>query len=496
VFAADRERGAYQFKNFVRNVALSATSTRNEFTAFSLNEAEKTFREIAAELGVATVLEGSVRRSGSQVRIVGQLVDASTDEHLWSGTYDRELEDVFAIQSDVAQRIAASLQATLSPAEKKRIEERPTQNLVAYDLYLKGREHYNRFRREDNETAIEHFQEALKLDPGFALAYAGLGDAYAQRGRRFGFPESWLDSSLEACRKAIALAPELPEGHKALGLAYLVKGAYRESLEASRRAVDLSPNQPNAVNNVGTALFGLGRLDEALPWSRRAVGLDPNDPVVLILMGLVRDALGDTGPAEASLRRALELQPDLGQAHARLIDFYLCHRRDREALEQSRTALRLAPFEPWAVAVGGAELLAGDPARAREIFEQLLPSMRGVRFSRLSEGGVETQLAYLYLRAGRASEADALLAESLTADNRQLQSGNQDWSVPFDMACVHALRSEKDEAFRWLDRAVESGCAAGPAAARPLVRSVRATNASSDRGALATPSACRRAGLS
>ncbi|MDQ2870613.1 MAG: protein kinase, partial [Acidobacteriota bacterium] len=288
---------------------------------------QKPMREIAAELGVATILEGSVRRAGNRVRIVGQLVDAATDEHLWSETYDRQLEDVFAIQSDVAQRIAASLQATLSPAEKKRIEGRPTENLRAYDLYLKGRDEYSRFRKEDNETAIEHFQEALKLDPGFALGYAGLGDAYAQRARRFGLTESWLDSSLEASRKAIALAPELPEGHKALGLAYLVKGANRESLEASRRAVDLSPNHSPAVNNLATALFALGRLDEALVWSRRAVALDPRNPISAVQMGMVLDALAETAPAETSFRRAVELQPDLNQAHGRLIEFFLRHRR-------------------------------------------------------------------------------------------------------------------------------------------------------------------------
>ena len=136
---------------------------------------QKPIQTIAAELGVATVLEGSVRRAGNRVRIVGQLIDARTDEHLWAETYDRELKDVFAIQSEVAQRIAAALKATLSPAEKKRIEQSPTQNLAAYDLYLKGRELYNRYRKADNEAAIELFQKALELDPAFALGYAGTG---------------------------------------------------------------------------------------------------------------------------------------------------------------------------------------------------------------------------------------------------------------------------------------------------------------------------------
>ena len=158
---------------------------------------------------------------------------------------------VFAIQSEVAQRIATALKATLSPAEKKRIEQSPTQDLAAYDLYLKGRELYNRYRKTDNEAAIELFQKALELDPAFALGYAGLGDAYAQRALRFGFPQSWLDTSLEVSRKAIALNPELAEGYKALGLAYQAKGKYRESLDATRRAAEINPNYAAAVGNVG-----------------------------------------------------------------------------------------------------------------------------------------------------------------------------------------------------------------------------------------------------
>ena len=436
---------------------------------------QKPVREIAAELGVATILEGSVRRAGNRVRIVGQLVDARTDEHLWAETYDRDLADVFAIQSEVAQRIAASLQATLSPAEKKRIEERPTENLPAYDHYLRGREHYYRYRKADNETAIEQFQKALELDPRFALAYAGLGDAYAQRALRFGFPQSWLDSSLEASRKAIALDPELPEGHKALGLAYLVKGAYGESLEANRRAVELSPNPYAAVINLGSALFFSGKLDEALPWTQRGFDLAPTTAISAVVMGTVQGALGDTRRAEASLRRALELQPDLGQAHSGLIGFYLNHRRDREALEQARNALSTLAGDNYVrSAAGVAELMAGDPERARELFERLLPSMRGVRQSRFSGAGVETHLAYLHLRAGRRGEAERLLAESLTTDRRHLEGGNQDWSVPFDMACVHALRGEKDEAFRWLERAVEAGWRGWPLGTRsPLLDSLR-----------------------
>ncbi len=419
---------------------------------------QKPLREIAAELSVATVLEGSVRRAGDRVRIVGQLVDARTDQHLWAETYDREIKDVFAIQSEVAQQIAAALKATLSPAEKKRIEQSPTQDLAAYDLYLKGRELYNRYRKTDNEAAIELFQKALELDPAFALGYAGLGDAYAQRALRFGFPQSWLDTSLEVSRKAIALNPELAEGYKALGLAYQAKGKYRESLDATRRAAEINPNYAAAVGNVGAVLRHLGRLDEALPWSLRGFELDPTGAVASGTIGSIYDALGDARQAERWLKRSLELQPDLGQGHTFLIYFYLHQRRDEEALQQTRTAATLVSnFPQGSNAAAITELVTGNPARAQQLFEQVLPSFRGLRQGVRNAGaGAETYLALLLLRAGRRGEAEALLEESLATDRRATDEGNQGWSVPYDTACVHALRGEKDEAFRWLDKGCRS----------------------------------------
>jgi tetratricopeptide (TPR) repeat protein len=437
---------------------------------------QKPIQTIASELGVVTVLEGSVRRDGNRVRIVSQLIDARSDEHLWAETYDRELKDVFAIQSEVAQRIAAALKATLSPAEKKRIEQSPTQNLAAYDLYLKGRELYNRYRKADNEAAIELFLKALELDPAFALAYAGLGDAYAQRANRFGFPQSWLDTSLEVSRKAIALDSDLAEGYKALGLVYDVKGKYRESLDATRRAAEINPNYASAVGNVGDVLRHLGRLDEALPWTLRSFELDPAAAVGSASIGSIYDALSDARQAERWLKRSLELQPDLGQVHHTLIHLYLHQRRDEEALRQARTAVTLVPSDPTPLnAAAITELVTGNPVRAQQLFEQVLPTLRGVRQGVRNAGaGAGTYLALLLLRTGRRGEAEVLLEESLATDRRAADEGNEDWSVPFDTACVHALRGEKDEAFRWFGKAIEAGWRGWPIGTRsPLLDSLR-----------------------
>jgi len=435
---------------------------------------QKPVKDIATELGVATVLEGSVRREGGRVRIVGQLVDGRTDEHLWAETYDRDLKDVFAIQSEVAQRIATALRATLSPEEKKRIEQSPTGNLAAYDLYLKGREFYNHYRKADNEVAIDLFRKAADLDAGFALGYAGLGDAYAQRVLRFGRPQSELEPGIEMSRKAIGLDPQLAEGHKALGLAYQTKGAHREALEELRKAAEINPGV--ASYNLGANLRQLGRLDEALSWMLRAKDLDPTNPVTPAGIASAYAALRDFGQAEQWLKRSLALQPDLSQAHHFLVLVLLQERRDEDARRQAREAMMLLPGDHLlAHDAAIAELLAGNRPRAENLFEQALPGFRGKRISPPGTGaGVETYVAALHLGAGRREEADALLEESLATDRRAAEEGNEDWSVPFDTACVHAIRGNKDEAFRWLDKSVEAGWRGWPLGTRsPLLDPLR-----------------------
>src|SRR5262249_25744710 len=348
--------------------------------------------------------------------------------------------------------------ATLSAAEKKRIEQRPTRNLAAYDQYLMGRELYYRYRKADNESAIEFFQKAAELDPGFALPYAGLGDAYAQRALRFGFPASWLDSSLEMSRKAIAIDPELAEAYKASGLAFLARAAYRKSLEENKKAVEVNPGHAAAIYNTGAVLRFLGRYDEALAYELQALKLDPGNPMLANGTGGTYAALRNAVEGERWLKRSLEMQPELGQTHGHLIWLYFQEGRAQDAVLAARAALARLPKDPWVLnAAAMAELVAGDPAWAGDLYEQALAAFGGTRGCRDGGAGIETNLAYLRLRQHRDAEAKALLDESLAADRRLAGQGNEDWSVPFDTACVHALRGEKDEAFRWLDKAIEAG---------------------------------------
>ncbi|KPJ61497.1 MAG: hypothetical protein AMJ46_02155 [Latescibacteria bacterium DG_63] len=418
---------------------------------------EKSIREIGRELSVATVLQGSVRRAGDRVRIVSQLVDARTDEHLWAETYDREMKDIFAIQSDVAQNIATALRAKLSPTVKMRLERKPTENLEAYDYYLKGREYYYRYRKQDNENAIELFKKALDLDPNYALAYAGLGDAYGQRTGRFGLEASWLDEAIEISQKALSIDPSCPEAYKALGLAYMAKGKRHKALEAYEKAVELNPNFYPAVGNIATTNFALGEYGEALKWSKKAVSLNPTFAFAYSNVGYVYMSLDNYEEAENWFRKALELQPDLTYAHREFVYLYLARGEHENARKHSQKALSIAPDDVdsllWA---GDTELSAGDFKKAERYYRRALDL-----YSTGSPGAtgicVITSLACVCWKTDRQEEARRLFDQGLELARKLTEEGDESRQLPYYVAAIYAIQGKKDEAYLWLQKAIDVG---------------------------------------
>ncbi|MBI3005461.1 MAG: hypothetical protein HYY49_08600, partial [Ignavibacteriales bacterium] len=259
---------------------------------------KKNIREIGKELGVATILEGSVRRAGDQIRIVTQLIDANTDEHLWAETYDREFKQIFAIQSEIAQKVAAQLKATLAPSVKEQIEKRPTESLEAYEYYLKGREYYGAHRREDNERAIKFFRKALELDANYAQAYAGIADGYIQWVVRYGYPISWLDSAETLVQKSISLDASLADGYKALGRLYLPQGSVRKSLEANYKALQLNPNHYPAMLITSYGKIFSGQIGDGILWAKKAKNIIPFGAFLNAHLGQAYLALGDDEETE------------------------------------------------------------------------------------------------------------------------------------------------------------------------------------------------------
>ncbi len=418
---------------------------------------DKSLREIGRELNVAAVLEGSVRRSGDRVRIVAQLVDAETDEHLWAETYDREMKDIFSIQSDVAEKIADALRAELSASEKGRIAREPTANTQAYEYYLKGREYYYRYRKHDNLTAIALFRRALDLDPDYALAWAGVADAYAQGFERFGMPTSWSDCALEAGEKAVALDPGSAEAHKALGIAYDVKAFFKKALEAYLKAAELNPNHYPAVLNVGGAYLYFGEFDKALPWLRRAFVIDPVSALMApFLIGDTWRQLGEFARARDWLKKALELQPGLGTASFSQAALWLLQGDDERANEQMNAAVAHNPDDPRVHEFAGmiAEF-TGDLARAREHYRRSIDINPAFETDWLSVGGIG--LGHILMKEGKLDESRRLLDKARDLREEQIRRGDESFNTRYGMARIHAIEGDKTAACAWLKKAIEFG---------------------------------------
>jgi TolB-like protein len=205
----------------------------------------KPLKQIGEELGVGAILESSVQRAENRVKIVSMLYEPSTNKKLWSASYDREMKDVFAIESEVAEQIASALQAKLSSDERANIQRQPTGNLAAYDLYLRGRASY-RLSEQDNEKAIQSFQEALDRDPTFAPARIGLAGAYVERVKRFHGEDHLLDAAIDLCQQAIAIDPAQLRGYTELARVFNAKGSVERMAAPVKKALEIAPNDWDA----------------------------------------------------------------------------------------------------------------------------------------------------------------------------------------------------------------------------------------------------------
>ncbi len=265
---------------------IHALRVTSRTSVMEYRDTEKNVRQIGEELGVRAILEGGVQKDQNRIRINAQLIDTETDEHLWAETYDREysIGDLFAIQSDLAEKIAEALHATLRPEEASRIAALPTQDSVAYRLYVRGRELYGNSLSE-HETAMELFRQATRLDPEFAEAQAHLASAHYHRVQDFAYPVEWADTVIALARKALDLDPELAIAHNALALGFTLVRRNDEAKEEYLRALELDPSYSSPLNNLGVLASDLGKEDEAYEWYVRAIAVDPRSPFPLANAG-------------------------------------------------------------------------------------------------------------------------------------------------------------------------------------------------------------------
>jgi len=308
-------------------------------SSFAFKNKDVNVRTIARELGVTNILEGSVRRAGKRIRITAQLIDADSDFHLWSETFDRELEDIFAVQDEIARSIVDALEVTLSPREERIIDKAPTADIKAYDCYLRGRLYFHEMRG-DLKPALEMFTEAIRIDPEYALAYAGLADVSTVLYMWYEKDEEHLARADSASKRALELDPELAEGHAARGHLLSWKKRHEEAEREFETAMRLDPTLYEAPFFYARAALMQGKYEKAAQMYERAAAVRPDDYQASLLATPVYRSLGREAEMQESNRRGL-----------RLVERHV----------------KLNPEDHRALVLGaGASLEAGDTDRALE----------------------------------------------------------------------------------------------------------------------------------
>src|SRR5215203_5774246 len=357
------------------------------------------------ELGVELVLEGSIQRRGDSIRVTVRLVKTADGVSLWTGTFDEQFTDIFVVQDAIANKVVAALALRLGVEEQKHVTKRHTENVEAYQSYLKGRFHWNKRGPQDLQKAIEHFKQAIALDPSYALAHAGLADAYTLLANAGGPAHEIMPKALKAAQKAVSLDEDLAEAHAALGnifIYYLYDyvGAEREE----KRAIELNPHYATAHHWYSELLMGLGRHAEALAEIRRALEIDPLSLILNRQYGASLLFARQYDAAIEQMKKTVELDANFAVGHSTISVAYRMKGQYAESVEE------LARFQ---------ELVGG---------EQTAALMR----ESLAKGGWQG-----FLRAMTGEPRPANL-------------------TPYNLATFHAELGEKDKAFVELSKAYQN----------------------------------------
>src|SRR5213082_2011468 len=383
---------------------ISRTSTQK------YKSAPDNLRDIAKQLGVSNILEGSVQKAADQVRVTVQLINATNDAHLWAETYDRKLTDIFTVESEIAKTIADTLRAKLTGSEERMMSKKPTANPEAFEFYLKGRFFWNKRTGVDLRKAIDYFNQAVAKDPSYALAYAGLADAYVLlSGFGAASPKDSLPQAKAAAEKALELDSTLGEAHASLAQALLAydfdfAGANREF----QHAIELNPNYATAHHWYGESVLApLSQFEDAIAQLKRALQLDPLSMIINADVGTVLTNARRYDEAIEQLRKTLEIDPS----------FYYAHYHLGEALEmKDLTENAIAEYQK---AIG----LNDDPVP-------------------------QALLGHLYAKIGKKNEARQIL--------QQLhESSKQHYVSPYLFAMIHIGLGDNNQAIDFLEKTYE-----------------------------------------
>jgi serine/threonine-protein kinase len=381
---------------------------RTSCFAFKGKNEEGIFRKVGDQLHVGTVLEGSVRKAGEKLRVTAQLINVSDGYHLWSKDYDGDVKDILNFQSNVAEQVVQALQVQLGTEAARALSKKPTENPEAQRLYLLGRYEFGKYSEAGWTSSIRYYEQALKLDPNYALAYCGLADTYAYMGGVVMPSKEAVAKEKEFAQKALEIDPELPEAH--LSLACALSGAFdwRNAQIEFDRAIELNPNLAWAYEIYAWFLGGLGRLDEAIAKDKKAIELDP-------LNSFFQSALA----------------------------YYLYHaRRYDDAIVQIKKTLELDPASTLGRHLLGCCLLwKGDTAGAIAEFQRSKIMVTGAWYQGL--------LGYAYAISGDRPKAEQMLRELEEMAKRQYVSTTA-------FADIHLGLGEKEKALDWLEKSYEN----------------------------------------
>jgi TolB-like protein len=379
-------------------------------SAMQYKGARKSLPQIARELSVDAVIEGSVLRSGERVRIAAQLIHATSDQHLWAESYERDFRDILSLQSEIARQVADEVRIVLTPEERARLGSAQPVNPEAHELYLKARYYWNKRTEASVKKALSYFHRAIDNDPTYAQGYAGLADCYNILGYYNALPPiEAYPKGKAAALKALELDNFLAGPHATLGV---VKRDFEwdwpGAEEEFQRAIELNPGCVEAYHWRGTLLCMLGRHSEALHEKKRALAMDPLSVVIRTDLARMFYFSRDYDQSLEQYRAALDMDPNFGSAHLWLAQAYEQKGLFEQAISEFKTGVRLSSDSTFALA----------------------------------------KLGHCYAMAGRRAEAQAVL-------NQLSASSSERYVSPYDVAMVHIGLQENDEAFTWLQRAFE-----------------------------------------
>jgi len=321
-------------------------------TVLAFRDTPVTSAQVGQQLGASYVLEGSLRRAGDRLRITTQLVDTATGYPVWSERYDREMKDVFEVQDEIARKIAEALRLTLSPSEEEDLAAKPTDNLQAYDLFLRGRSYARRLTRQDLEFALQMYDNAVTQDPNFALAYAAIGNVCAEYHCNYSRDPVWIERARAASERAVALQPDVPEVMAAQGWILYAKGEYQDAIDIIRNVIARKRDCEGAYYLLLRTLFSSGRYQEIIQIADEAIEVSGTDynvyvPVLNALTALGKDeALKNTRHrAIQALEAHLREVPEDARARVLIGGYYADDGRPEDSVRETKMAMTLRPHE-------------------------------------------------------------------------------------------------------------------------------------------------------